>query len=168
VMLLIPFNNLVLFPLLRRRRCEPTALRKMTAGIAFAGVAWIVVGGYQLLLDDGHGLSIVWQVLPYLLLTFGEVLVAATGPEFAYSQAPASMKGVMMSFWYLATTIGNLWVLIANAAVRNDTVTGHIEATGLSADAFQMFFFAAFALLAALAFGAYARRYREVDNYRAA
>ncbi len=168
VMLLIPFNNLVLFPLLRRRGCEPTALRKMTAGIAFAGLAWIVVGGYQLLLDDGQDLSIVWQVLPYLLLTFGEVLVSATGPEFAYSQAPASMKGVMMSFWYRATTIGNLWVLIANAAVRNDTVTGHIAATGLSIDAFQMFFFAAFALLAALAFGAYARRYREVDNYRVA
>ncbi|MBT2118143.1 oligopeptide:H+ symporter [Dyella sp. LX-66] len=168
VMLLIPFNNLVLFPLLRRRGVEPTALRKMTMGIAFAGLAWIVVGGYQLLLDDGQALSIVWQVLPYVLLTFGEVLVSATGPEFAYSQAPASMKGVMMSFWYLSTTIGNLWVLIANAAVRDEAVTGHIASTGLSVDAFQMFFFAAFALLAALAFGAYARRYREVDNYRAA
>ena len=80
VMLLIPFNNLVLFPLLRRRGVEPTALRKMTMGIAFAGLAWIVVGGYQLLLDDGQALSIVWQVLPYVLLTFGEVLVSATGP----------------------------------------------------------------------------------------
>jgi POT family proton-dependent oligopeptide transporter len=34
--------------------------------------------------------------------------------------------------------------------------------------AFQMFFFAGFALLAALAFGWYARRYKVVDNYRAA
>jgi POT family proton-dependent oligopeptide transporter len=29
-----------------------------------------------------------------------------------------------------------------------------------------MFFFAAFALFAALAFGLYARRYRAVDHYR--
>jgi len=71
-----------------------------------------------------------------------------------------------MSFWNLTTTIGNLWVLLANAAVRNETVTGSIASTGLSVTAFQMFFFAAFALLAALAFGLYARRYREVDNYR--
>jgi POT family proton-dependent oligopeptide transporter len=166
VMLLIPFNNLLLYPALRRFGYEPTALRRMTAGIAFSGLAWIVVGGLQVVMDDGDPLSIVWQVLPYALLTFGEVLVSATGLEFAYSQAPASMKGVVMSFWNLTTTIGNLWVLLANAAVRNEAVTGSIGRSGLSVDAFQMFFFAAFALIAALAFGLYARGYREVDYYR--
>jgi POT family proton-dependent oligopeptide transporter len=113
-------------------------------------------------------MSIVWQILPYALLTFGEVLVSATGLEFAYSQAPQSMKGVVMSFWNLTTTVGNLWVLLANFAVRNDAVTTNIATTGLSVTAFQMFFFAGFALLAALAFGWYARRYKVVDNYRAA
>ena len=166
VMLLIPFNNLVLYPMLRRLGYEPTALRRMTAGIAFSGLAWIVVGGLQVVLDGGHPLSILWQILPYALLTFGEVLVSATGLEFAYSQAPASMKGVVMSFWNLTTTIGNLWVLLANAAVRNSAVTASIAHSGLSTTAFQMFFFAAFALLAALAFGLYARRYRERDYYR--
>jgi POT family proton-dependent oligopeptide transporter len=78
------------------------------------------------------------------------------------------MKGVVMSFWYLTTTVGNLWVLLSNVAVRNDTVTGHIDSTGLSETAFLMFFFAGFAFLAALAFGLYARRYRTVDHYRIA
>ncbi|MBB5208119.1 oligopeptide:H+ symporter [Chiayiivirga flava] len=167
VMILIPFNNLVLYPMLRRMGYEPTALRRMTVGIVFSALAWIVVGGIQVAMDTGNAMSIVWQVLPYALLTFGEVLVSATGLEFAYSQAPQAMKGVIMSFWNLTTTIGNLWVLLANAAVRNDAVTGSIATTGLSTAAFQMFFFAAFALVAALAFGLYARRYREVDNYRA-
>lgn len=167
VMLLIPFNNLVLYPALHRFGWEPTALRRMTAGIAFSGLAWIVIGGIQVAMDGGDAMSIVWQVLPYALLTFGEVLVSATGLEFAYSQAPQAMKGVVMSFWNLTTTIGNLWVLLANAAVRNDAVTGNIASTGLSVTAFQMFFFAAFALVAALVFGLYARRYRMVDNYRA-
>jgi POT family proton-dependent oligopeptide transporter len=36
--------------------------------------------------------SITWQVLPYALLTLGEVLVSATGLEFAYSQAPQAMS----------------------------------------------------------------------------
>lgn len=167
VMILIPFNNLVLYPMLKRMGWEPTALRRMTAGIAFSGVAWIVIGLIQVVMDGGEPMTIVWQVLPYALLTFGEVLVSATGLEFAYSQAPQAMKGVVMSFWNLTTTIGNLWVLLANAAVRNDTVTTNIATTGLSVTAFQMFFFAIFALIAALVFGLYARSYRVVDNYRA-
>jgi proton-dependent oligopeptide transporter, POT family len=166
VMILIPFNNLVLYPMLKRFGWEPTALRRMTAGIAFSGLSWIAIGGIQVVMDGGEPMSIVWQILPYALLTFGEVLVSATGLEFAYSQAPQAMKGVVMSFWNLTTTIGNLWVLLANAAVRNESVTTNIATTGLSVTAFQMFFFAVFALIAALIFGLYARSYRVVDNYR--
>ena len=73
----------------------------------------------QVVLDGGNAFSITWQVLPYALLTLGEVLVAATGLEFAYSQAPQAMKGALMAFWYLSVTIGNLWVLVVNAAVKN-------------------------------------------------
>ena len=82
----------------------------------------------QLALDGGTALSIAWQVLPYALLTFGEVLVSATGLEFAYSQAPAAMKGAIMAFWSLSVTVGNLWVLLVNAGVRNDAVTQAIDA----------------------------------------
>ena len=168
VMLLIPFNNIVLFPLVRRMGIEVTALRRMGVGIAFSGMAWIVAGWLQLSLDGGDAVSIAWQILPYLLLTLGEVLVSATGLEFAYSQAPRSMKGVIMSFWLLSVSYGNLWVLITNEAVRNEAVTGQIATTGLSETAFLMFFFAVFAFVAALVFAWYARRYPMQDNYRAA
>ena len=90
----------------------------------------------------------------------------ATGLEFAYSQAPAPMKGIILSFWYLAVTVGNLWVLIVNSGVKNDAVSGFIANSGLSLIAFQMFFFAGFALLVAAIFGLYAMRYKMVDNYR--
>lgn len=166
VMLLIPFNNLVLYPMLKRMGIELTALRRMGMGIAFSGFAWIVVGFMQLAIDGGSMLDITWQILPYALLTFGEVLVSATGLEFAYSQAPLAMKGVIMSFWNLSTTIGNLWVLLANSSVKSTAVTEQIKTTGISVTAFQMFFFAGFALLAALAFALYARSYQMQNNYR--
>ncbi|MBI2815247.1 MAG: MFS transporter [Opitutae bacterium] len=168
VMLLIPFNNLVLFPALKRAGYEMTALRRMTLGIAFSGAAWVVVGLMQVVLDGGHAFSITWQVLPYALLTLGEVLVSATGLEFAYSQAPQAMKGALMSFWLLAVTVGNLWVLVVNASVKNAAVTTFIASTGFGVTAFQMFFFAAFAFAAAAAFGLVARSYRTRDYYRAA
>jgi POT family proton-dependent oligopeptide transporter len=166
VMLLIPFNNLVLYPALRRFGYEATALRRMTAGIVFAGLSWIVVGAMQLVLDRGNAFTITWQMLPYVLLTFGEVLVAATGLEFAYSQAPLSMKGAIMAFWNLSVTIGNLWVLVANAGVQNSVAMKFIASTGFGVTAFQMFFFAVFAFVAALMFGVVARTYPVVEHYR--
>jgi len=168
VMLLIPFNNLALYPALRRLGLEPTALRRMGTGIAFSGLAWVGAGVLQLWIDGGDPVPIAWQVLPYALLTFGEVLVSATGLEFAYSQAPAAMKGVIMSFWMLSVTFGNLWVLITNATVRGEAVLARIASTGVSQNAFLMFFFAGFAFVAALAFAAYARRYPVQDHYRQA
>lgn len=166
VMILIPLNNLLLFPALRRMGIRVTPLRRMTAGIAFAGVSWIMIGAMQVVLDGGHALSLAWQIAPYVFLTLGEVLVSATGVEVAYSQAPAAMKGALMSLWYLSVTIGNLWVLVMNAAVRNATVTDAIAATGFGVTAFQMFFFAVFAFAAAVTFGLCARSYIEKDYYR--
>ncbi|MBN8261520.1 MAG: MFS transporter [Xanthomonadales bacterium] len=168
IMLLIPFNNLLLYPALRRMGYDPTPLRRMGWGIAFAGIAWVLAGLIQLEIDSGTQASLALQTWPYLLLTFGEVLVSATALEFAYSQATQSMKGVIMAFWYLTSTFGSLWVLLTNVAVRNEAVTARIAATGYSENAFLMFFFAVFAFVAALAFAAYARTYPMQDNYRAA
>jgi proton-dependent oligopeptide transporter, POT family len=168
VMLIIPFNNIVLYPALRRAGFNPTPLKRMGWGISFSGFAWIGAGMIQLHIDSGAPTSLAWQTLPYLLLTFGEVLVSATALEFAYSQATQSMKGVIMAFWYLTSTFGSLWVLLTNAAVRNEAVIGHIAGTGLSENAFLMFFFAAFAFLAAVGFALYARRYPMQDHYRTA
>ncbi len=168
VMLLIPLNNVLLYPLLGRL-FTVTPLRKMTAGIVLAGVAWVVVGAYQSSMDAGAKLPILSQVLPYALLTLGEVLVSATGLEFAYSQAPLKMKGVLMSFWSLSVTVGSLWVLLVNASVKSKSAEAWVTATtGLSVTAFQMYFFAAFAFVAAGLFGLYARRYTVVDRYRKA
>ena len=67
-----------------------------------------------------------------------------------------------------AIGLGNLWVLVVNAGVKNNAVTGFIGSTGFGVTAFQMFFFAGFAFVAAGAFGLCARSYRVVDHYRKA
>jgi POT family proton-dependent oligopeptide transporter len=214
VMMLIPLNNLVLYPALRRVGVEPTPVRKMTAGIVFAGIAWIVAGVLQLRIEAlvaatgvcadlfpftadvvdqclaslpsldleqcvelpaGVGLvdsaaverlSILWQLIPYALLTFGEVLVSATGLEFAYSQAPLKMKGVLMSFWSLSVTVGGLWVLLVNKTVNGEAAQAALKDADVGVAVFQMFFFAGFAFAAAAAFAMLGSRYRVVDRYR--
>lgn len=166
VMLLIPLNNLVVFPALRKVGVEPTPLRRMGLGLAFAASSFVVVAAMQQMMDAGTKLPVLWQLVPYTLLTLGEVLVSATGLEFAYSQAPARLKGVLMAFWSLATTIGNLWVLLANATVKSESVTQAITQRGWGVISTQMYFFAAFAFASSAAFALYARSYKVVDHYR--
>lgn len=168
VMLLIPFNNLVIYPALRAVGIEPTPLRRMTSGFILAGISWVIVGLFQLQIDGGAQLNILWQIVPYVFLTLGEVLLSATGLEFAYSQAPQKMKSVILSFWSLTVTVGGLWVLLVNITVKSDGATKAIEGMGIGVTAFQMFFFAAFSFFAAIAFIGIARSYTVLDNYRKA
>lgn len=56
--------------------------------------------------------------------------------------------------------------LLRNAGIRNEAAKSWIAGSGLSENAFLMFFFAGFAFVAALAFAGYARRYPMQDNYR--
>ena len=101
-------------------------------------------------------MSVLWQVAPYAVLTLAEVLVSATGLEFAYSQAPREMKGTIMSFWNLTVTIGNL--LVAGVAAINV-----FESTAGS-----LFFYAGLIFLAAMFFAFMASRYKVRDYFQKA
>ncbi len=155
VMLLIPFTEFVLFPLAARLGLKLTPLRRMTIGMFITCVSFVVVAGLQAILDGGTQLSLLWQAVPVLVLTLGEVLVSATGLEFAYSQAPATMKGTIMALWCLTVTLGNLIVaLVAKLAI--------FEGVAL------YLFFAGLLLLAAIGFAVIARGYKETDFFRKA
>jgi POT family proton-dependent oligopeptide transporter len=58
----------------------------------------------------------MWQILPYALLTFGEVLVSATGLEFRLQPGARLDEGRHHELLEPVVTVGNLWVLIVNAA----------------------------------------------------
>jgi POT family proton-dependent oligopeptide transporter len=153
VMLMIPLATGVLYPLSSRLGYEPTPLRRMTIGMAVGSLSYVVAGMINIPVAAGETLSVLWQLPPYVLLTTAEILVSVTGLEFAYSQAPREMKGTIMSFWNLTVTAANLAVAIASAL---NVFTG----TAL------FFYYAAMAMVAAVALGLIARRYTVVDYYQ--
>jgi POT family proton-dependent oligopeptide transporter len=110
VMVLIPLFTGVLYPLVEQLGVKVTPLRKMSVGMIFAGLSFVIVGLAQSLLDAGQTVSIGWQMVAYLVLTASEVMVSITGLEFAYTQAPKSMKSTIMSFWLLTVAFGNMLV----------------------------------------------------------
>jgi proton-dependent oligopeptide transporter, POT family len=110
VMLLIPFAGKILYPAAARLGFEPTPLRRMTAGLVLAALAFVALALIQAEIDrQGAGkVWVGWQLIVYFLITLGEVLVSITGLEFAYSQAPGRMKSTIMGFWLLAISLGNV------------------------------------------------------------
>ncbi|HTN83027.1 MAG TPA: POT family MFS transporter [Sorangium sp.] len=153
VMLIIPFNTMILYPALERRGFRLSALGRMTAGMAIAGLSFVAVAAIELAMTSDSRPSVLWQAAPYLLITFAEVLVSTTGLEFAYSQAPREMKSTIMSFWNLTVTVGNL-------------ITAGVAALNVFTGAMQYLFFAALIFIAALVFGLLARRYVVVDYFQ--
>jgi POT family proton-dependent oligopeptide transporter len=155
VMALIPLTTGVLYPAMRRAGIEPTPLRRMTWGLFFGAASYVVAGLLQIPIEAGERLNILWQLAPYLLLTVGEILVSTTGLEFAYSQAPPTMKAALMSMW-------NLTVAAANLAVALASALNVFSGVG------QFFFYAGMAALAGVAMARVARTYVPVDYYTAA
>jgi proton-dependent oligopeptide transporter, POT family len=154
VLVTIPVLAGWLYPWLERRGLGVTALGKMTAGMFVTVLSFVAAGLVQRSLDAGAVPHVAWQVPQYLFLALGEVLVSVTALEFAYTQAPRSMKSVIMSLWYLTIALGSL--LTAAVAKLN-----RFHGTAYFA------FFAVLMLLGAVAFAWVARRYRPVE-FRAA
>ena len=77
----------------------------------------------QSLLDAGYHLSILWQSIPYLVLTFSEILVSTTGLEYAYTAAGKNLKSIVSGFWFLTSTLGNFLIIFLTALVADPAST---------------------------------------------
>ena len=108
VMILVPLVTLLIYPRIGK---WGSPLRRMGCGIVLAGISYGAVAGIQMALDAGMGLSILWQCLPYLLLTISEILVSTTGLEYAYTAAGSNLKSIISGFWFLTSTLGNFLVI---------------------------------------------------------
>ena len=127
VMLMIPLLAFCVYGPLERRRIPFPPLLRMTVGMFLTALSFAAIAIIQEWMDAaqprGGKVHVAWQLLPYFLLTVGEVLVSVTGLEFAYTQAPRTMKSTIMGFWYLTVTVGNL-LTHALAPLRELSVSG--------------------------------------------
>jgi POT family proton-dependent oligopeptide transporter len=112
VMIWTPLLTLALYPLAERLGWRPTALRRMAAGMVLGALSFVVSGLIQARMDNGQTVSILWQLAPYVVLEAGEVLVSATGLEFAFEQAPSRLKSVVMSMWLMTIAAGHFLIAV--------------------------------------------------------
>ncbi len=116
VMTFIPLLTLFVYPYIGK---YSSPVRRMGLGICLAGLSYLSVAWLQMRLDGGEQLSIVWQALPYFLITISEILVSTTGLEYAYTAAGKNLKSLVTSFWFLTITAANLLVVVLTSLVSD-------------------------------------------------
>jgi POT family proton-dependent oligopeptide transporter len=112
VMIIIPLLNLLVYQPLEKAGKPLKPLHRMTIGMFMAAFSFVAVALIQTRIGTvGEGnMHVLWQLIPYIIITTAEVLVSITGLEFAYTQAPRAMKSTIMGFWLLCVTFGNVLV----------------------------------------------------------
>ena len=107
ILIMVPLFAYVVYPLLERARLRPTLLRRMTAGMFIAPPAFLSAAMIQSWIEAGQKPHIAWQSIQYVIIAIAETLVSVTSLEFAYTQAPKRMKGVIMSLYTLSIGAGS-------------------------------------------------------------
>ena len=119
VLIWVPILTLLVYPAAEKLGLRPTPLRRMAVGMLLGAASFVISGLIQAAIDRGQTLSVAWQVAPYIVLEAGEVMVSATALEFAFAQAPASIKSIIMSFWLMTMALGNFLVALVTNINRN-------------------------------------------------
>jgi POT family proton-dependent oligopeptide transporter len=161
VMVLVPVM-LWLYPRFEKLTgIRVSALRRMGAGLVLAAASFVVVGLLQTRVDAGARLSVLWQTLPYFMLTAGEVLLSTTGLEFAFTQAAAEMKSTIMSFWLVTVAIGDLYVVIITKLKSVFIHAAADETASASVNPSTFYLYAGLTMAVAVIFMLIAMRYKE-------
>ncbi len=131
ILAMIPLFNSFVYPGLGRIGLKLKPLQRMMCGMILAATSFVLAAIIQFSIvsrgtfaanpDDPQTLvcmdgcvHVLAQIPQYILLTAGEIMCSITGLEFAYSQAPESMKSVCGAVWLLTVAAGNLVVIFFN------------------------------------------------------
>lgn len=155
ILVLVPAFTFVIYPLIDKV-FPLTPLRKISIGFFLAAASFAVVALLQIQIEQSpeNPPHILWQAIPYLVLTAGEVMVSITCLEFSYTQAPKSMKSFVMSLFWLSVTVGNLMTAGVNKFIMIDDKTSRLEGAS------YFWFFSGLMFVAAVLFVFVARFYK--------
>ncbi|MCS7338633.1 MAG: POT family MFS transporter [Verrucomicrobiae bacterium] len=156
VMIFVPVMTWWVYPLLGRLA---TPLRRMSAGMFLGAVSFVVVAMMQARLEAGEKLSVLWQIVPYVIITIAEVLFSTTGLEFAFREAAPSMKSTIMGFWSLTVALGNLFVSVLTKVLA---AAGGAHDAAVSTHRFLLY--AGMTFVVAIGFSVVASFYRYRDD----
>jgi POT family proton-dependent oligopeptide transporter len=160
VLLYIPLFNYGLYPLMDKV-FPLTPLRKISAGLFVTVVSFLISAWIERQLDAGIKLNVGWQLLAFVVLTAGEIMVSITSLEFSYTQAPRKMKSLVMSVFLASIALGNAITAAVNYWIQKPAVSTWLFGSTKVVGEVYYLLFAALMLVTAILFIFVALLYRE-------
>lgn len=126
ILIFIPLFTYLIYPALNKV-FPLTPLRKISMGLFVTVVAFLIPAWVETRIAAGATPSVFWQILAYIVITAGEVLVSITCLEFSYTQAPKRMKSLVMGIYYMSVSLGNAFTSAVNFFIQNEDGTSKLE-----------------------------------------
>jgi len=153
ILIMIPLFSYVIYPALNRV-FPLTPLRKIGLGLFLTVVAFLIPAWIESRIVAGERPTIWWQILAFVILTMGEIMVSITHLEFSYTQAPPSLKSVALSIYLLSISLGNAFTAGVNWFIQNPDKTTKLQGPD------YFLFFAGAMLVTAILYVFAAKKYR--------
>ena len=125
IMVAIPAFTYLIYPAINRI-WPLTPLRKIGIGMFVTAATFLIPIWIETQIAAGKEPSIGWQFFAYIFLTAAEVMVSVTALEFAYRQAPNTMKSLIQSVNLLSVSLGNAFAAGVNAIIGNEDGTSKL------------------------------------------
>ncbi|KAH8934442.1 hypothetical protein BDL97_18G083600 [Sphagnum fallax] len=113
ILAMIPLFDQVICPFLEKQQVLIQPVLRILFSMMLGSLAFLLSGLLQNAMDhvastEAPPLSILWQTPQFVAISTADIMVSITFLEFAYSQAPDSMKSVIQAAWLFAIAAGNL------------------------------------------------------------
>lgn len=108
-LVLVPMFERIFYPLLAKIGIK-SQLQKMSCGLFLAAASFVAAALIEMKIEKDF-VHILWLLPQYAILASGEIMLFVQSLNFAYNEAPTSMKSVMLSFVYLTMAAGNLFMV---------------------------------------------------------
>lgn len=96
------------FAMRARRGQGVSTARKIFYGMVITTISILVMAFASFVGQDGAiKTAMMWLVIYYIIITFGELCLSPMGLSLVTKLAPKRLVGLMMGGWFLATAIGN-------------------------------------------------------------
>ncbi|CAF1586119.1 unnamed protein product [Rotaria sp. Silwood1] len=136
IVIFIPIFDTLIYPGLRRCKITFGAIPRIAAGFfcVSIGMAWSAIIQHLIYItgpncnyvpkpckecQQYNNITVAWQIPAYFFIAISEIFASVTGLEYAFTQAPHSMKSIVMSLFLFTSAFGSI-LNIALVPVSDD------------------------------------------------